>query len=187
MLDGLEVAEIRYSRLERTKRVDSEYFLKEYLQIDKSLGKLKTELLPNLVNVSDGNHFAISEKFIEEGIPYYRGQDTSHFFIEQSSPMRIDEVTFYDKQMMRSHLKKMMFCFPIVGTIGETSLVTTNIPATCSCKLAIFRSNTNKVDPEYLAIESKYGKGQINRLILWRYSEEFFVGRYRPSFYTLIE
>ncbi len=66
--------------------------------------------------------------------------------------------------MIRSHLKQGDVLLSIVGTIGESSLVTSTQPATCSCKLAILRPKN--IDPNYLAVvlQSDYGKSQIARL-----------------------
>jgi hypothetical protein len=35
---------------------------------------------------------SISEKFIDVGVPYYRGQDIHSFFIEGANPICIDSV-----------------------------------------------------------------------------------------------
>lgn len=66
--------------------------------------------------------------------------------------------------MTRSHLKRGDVLLSIVGTIGELSLVASDGPATCSCKLAILRPRS--VSAEYLAValQSRYGRLQIERL-----------------------
>lgn len=165
LLEGLEATEIRLSQLERTKRIDAEYFRKRFLNLSKILSSKRTQRLNELVSISDGNHFSIAENFTNEGIPYYRGQDvTGHPFIELSSPKYIDEKSFSEPHMRRSHLKQGDVLLSIVGTIGESSLVTTAQPATCSCKLAILRPQ--KIESNYLSgiLQSSYGKSQIERL-----------------------
>lgn len=161
MLEGLEIMETHYSKLERTLRIDAEFYSKSYFLIDKILqGALP---ITDLVSVSDGNHMSISEHFIEKGIPYYRGQDVHTFFIETSNPMYIGKRIFDTKLMQRSHLKKGDVLLSIVGTIGNLSLFYSDMLATCSCKLAILRKKNIK--PEILAIflMSKYGQMQIQR------------------------
>ena len=116
-------------------------------------------------DVFDGNHFSISADFVDEGIPYYRGQDVvGNFFIEQAAPNHITEEAFERSYMLRSHLKKGDVLLSIVGTIGELSLVMEEKPATCSCKLAIFRPRS--ITPEYMAValQSSIGRLQIERL-----------------------
>ena len=164
-MGGLEAAIAPFSELERTLRIDAEYFKKAFLETQDALDPLTKENVANLTNVSDGNHFTISEDFVEKGVPYYRGQDVvGHFFIEAASPNYITEEAFNRKYMARSHLKKGDVLLSIVGTIGELSLVDNENPATCSCKLAILRPHS--IAPEVLAtfLQSRHGRNQINRL-----------------------
>ena len=166
LLEGLEVSEIRFSELERTKRIDSEYYKKENLQIISFIKQRSFQNLTDLVDVSDGNHMSISDDFVKNGIPYYRGQDIHNFFIENGSPICINEETFNKPVLWRSHLKKNDILLSIVGTIGKIALVSTNDRATCSCKLAIMRPK-NDVSGELLAIflNSKYGQNQIQKFV----------------------
>lgn len=163
MLEGLEISVINKSQLERTLRIDSEFYSKENLEIQEVLYLHDTAKITELTNVSDGNHMSISEKFTKKGIPYYRGQDIHNFFIEQSNPICIDEKTFNISHMKRSHLKKGDVLLSIVGTIGGVSLVSKRESATCNCKLAILRPK--KIDGFYLAtfLKSKYGQNQIKK------------------------
>ena len=56
--------------------------------------------------VSDGNHFTVSADFVEDGIPYFRGQDVvGNFFIEQADPYFITPEAFNRPYMTRSHLR----------------------------------------------------------------------------------
>lgn len=165
MLEGLEISEISLSALERTKRLDAEYFLKEHLINAALLQKQGTTTITSCTNVSDGNHFSVSDNFVDEGFPYYRGQDVvGHFFIEQSTPVSITEAAYNEHYMKRSHLKKGDVLLSIVGSIGEASLVSSDKAATCSCKLAILRPKT--IEPAYLAsfLRCKYGRQQTQRL-----------------------
>jgi len=164
LLDGLEAVEISLSKLERTFRLDSEFFKKEYIYIEKSLKEQKYYPLTDIVTVSDGNHMKISDSFTEKGIPYYRGQDVSSFFIEQSTPICITESAFNKPVMKRSYLKKSDILLSIVGTIGKLSLVKEDNKATCSCKLAILRPKQKDTNFISIFLESKYGKLQIDRL-----------------------
>ena len=166
MLDGLEATEIKLSELERTRRIDSEFFLKENLVIAKRISELKSIPIAQAASVSDGNHFEISSRFQDKGIPYYRGQDVvSNFFIEQSDAICIDENTFWEPHLLRSHLKREDVLLSIVGTIGAVSLVSEDKPATCSCKLAILRPNV--INGSYLGafLLSKYGSNQVKKFV----------------------
>lgn len=159
----LEIREYFLSDLERSHRLDAEFYSKENQHVLNVLNKLSIKTISDVALVSDGNHMSISEQFCNEGISYYRGQDVHSFFIEQANPICIDEGTYNKSIMLRSHLKKGDVLLSIVGTIGEVSLVTTSNKATCSCKLAILRPNN--IDENYLAIylSSKFGRSQIKK------------------------
>lgn len=163
MLEGLEISEVMLNELERTIRFDAEFYSEDNLKTSIFLRKKKHTLLTDCVSVSDGNHMSISEKFCSEGVPYYRGQDVHNFFIEQSNPIYIDESTFLEPIMKRSHLQRGDLLLSIVGTVGKLSLVFTDRKQTCSCKLAILRP---KISAEFLSIflSSKFGQKQIKKL-----------------------
>lgn len=163
-MDGLECSEINRSELERTLRIDSEFYSKSAIKVSDMLQSRSHDLLTTFVNVSDGNHMGISDCFIDEGVPYYRGQDAGAFFIENSNPICINKKTFELPVMKRSYLKKGDVILSIVGTIGSLSLVYSDKSATCSCKLAILRPKAGK-SAELLAtfLRGKYGQAQITR------------------------
>ena len=164
-MDGLECSEIMLSSLERTLRIDAEFYKKGNLQVDTLLSTWKKMDFTDCFRISDGNHMSISERFCDTGIPYYRGQDICHLFIEQATPYKIDKHTFNKPQMFRSHLRKGDVLISIVGTIGNSSLVTTDEDATCSCKLAIMRAKGTAILSETMLvyIKTKYGQVQIQK------------------------
>ena len=136
-MDGLECSEAYLSTLERTVRIDSEFYQKGNLHVSAFLRRKKLQPFTKSFLVSDGNHMSISNHFQDEGIPYYRGQDIHNVFIEESSPVFIDRETFRHPHMLRSHLKRGDVLLSIVGTIGSSAIVSLDMEATCSCKLAI--------------------------------------------------
>ena len=165
MLEGQEISEVFKSALERTLRIDSEFYKVENLNALHVLERHKPMPLTDFADVSDGNHMAIRQYFTDEGIPYYRGGDIYNFYIEQTpNPLRIPEEIYEINNLRRSHLKKGDVLVSIVGAIiGNLSLVKTDAKATCSCKLAILRPKT--ISPELLAtfLKSKYGQNQIQK------------------------
>lgn len=164
LLEGLEASEAQYSKLERTKRIDSEFFNPKCLNTVAALERIKAVPLASTVGVSDGNHFSISDEFVDDGVPYFRGQDvTGSFFMEQASPVMIPPHIFAQRHMTRSHLAKGDVLLSIVGTIGESALFSSTQPATCSCKLAILRPRS--ISAEYLAVflKSEHGRLQVLR------------------------
>lgn len=166
LMDGLDCSEILLSALERTARIDAEFYRKGNLEISDFLKKKVLQPFTASFSVSDGNHMSISDAFCDEGIPYYRGQDIYNVFIEEASPVCIDGDTYNHPHMKRSHLKCGDVLMSIVGAIvGNSSIVTSNADATCSCKLAIMRSMHKEILPEMLLIfiKTKYGQNQIQK------------------------
>jgi len=166
LMDGLEITELNLSSLERTKRIDAEFYKKENLVVDSVLSAWNKRSIASCFHVSDGNHMSISDSFCDVGIPYYRGQDIYHLFIENASPLMIDRATFDKPQMRRSHLQKGDVLMSIVGAIvGNSAMVTSENPATCSCKLSIMRSKDDGISPELLLvyIKTRYGQVQIQK------------------------
>ena len=165
-MKGLEISEVKLSELERTWRIDSQFYSRSNISVAEKLNELDAKPLTNFASVSDGNHMSISDKFIDDGeIPYYRGQDIYNFFIEQSKkPIRIDRSTYLSKQMERSHLNKGDVLMSIVGAIiGNLSLVTTKTDASCSCKLAILRPYSIQAELLAIFLKSTYGQVQIQK------------------------
>lgn len=191
LLEGLEVTEKRVSELERTGRIDAEFFQHRHVYLTDRLAKLRCDSVANSATVSDGNHFSISESFVEDGIPYYRGQDVvGHFFIEQSVPNTISTEAFNQPYMKRSHLQPGDVLLSIIGTVGETSLVKNQQDATCSCKLAILRPRT--IAPEYLAaylsspvgraLAQRWKRGAVQTGLLLEDMDQIPVARFTAGF-----
>jgi hypothetical protein len=190
-LEGLDAAVIPLSELERTMRIDAEFFSKRHIRVAGLLRGARGQSIQDLASVSDGNHFAIADQFVESGVPYYRGKDVvGHFFIEQCAPHFITQKAYAAEHMRRSHLLRGDVLLSIVGTIGEASLVTADAPATCSCKLAILRPR--KVAPEFLAVflRSELGRSQTDRFtrgavqmgLLLEDMDQLFIARFSDPF-----
>ncbi len=165
-MNGLECSEIMLSNLERTTRIDAEFYAKNNLRVLDILSKYSLDKITDNYYVSDGNHMSVSDSFVDVGVPYYRGQDIYNVFIEDSSPICIDKKTYTLSTMMRSWLKKGDVLLSIVGAIiGNTAIVSSYKEATCSCKLAILRAKTKNDNYYYLHsfIKSKYGQNQIQK------------------------
>lgn len=136
-----------------------------FLDTHAILARCSPEPITKSVSVSDGNHFTISEDFVEDGVPYFRGQDISgEFFLDGQASIQISREAYERKYMRRSHLAKGDVLVSIVGTIGSLGTIDTDQPATCSCKLAILRPRG--ITPAYLAVflRSKYGALRIQQL-----------------------
>jgi restriction endonuclease S subunit len=164
-LEGLEINIVNKKALERTIRIDSEFYNKLNMKVIETITKHNPKPASSIFKVSDGNHITISEEFTTDGVPYYRGGDIYNFFIEQShAPLRIPLTIFNKPNFKRSHLKKGDLLVSIVGAIiGNVSLVKTDQKATCSCKLAILRPTYVKAEYAAIFFKTKFGKNQIQK------------------------
>lgn len=195
-MEGLEASIASTKDLERTFRLDAEFFQKRFLKSADLIDGWERDHVQNLSHISDGNHFSISGDFVDEGVPYYRGKDvTGRFFVETSSPIHITRKAFDRKFMRRSHLQQGDVLLSIVGTIGELSIVGSDKAATCSCKLAILRPKS--ISPEFLAtfLHSRHGRNQIKRLtrgaiqqgLILEDMDQLWVPAFSPAFQKRIE
>lgn len=164
-LERLEISVVPLASLERTLRVDAEFYSKKNLLVASQLSAMPHIPITDAFDVSDGNHMSISDDFQESGVPYYRGQDSCHMFIEDASPVCIGLRNYQKTVMQRSHLHKDDVLLSIVGTIGNVSYVATEEKAICSCKLAILRAKHRTISPEclYLFLQTTYGQNQIQK------------------------
>ena len=193
LMDGLEVSEVVFSALERTNRIDAEFYQRDNLLVEEVLNKRDKIAIKQCFDVSDGNHMSISDSFCDDGIPYYRGQDIYNLFIENSNPLCISKEA-YDKPVMnRSYLKKGDVLMSIVGAIiGNSALVTSDRQAPCSCKLAILRPNNKGIFSEtmFVFIKTKYGQSQIQKFkrgaaqtgLLLEDFDQLFIPEFSQSF-----
>ena len=167
MLKGLEISEVRLSALERTWRLDAEFYSKVHLRIDNLLRANAAVPLTNFANVSDGNHMGISDEFCTEGIPYFRGGDIKEFFLSFARPEYcVPESIYVKPTMVRSHMKQGDVFVSIVGAIiGQIGMKTDDAPALCSCKLGILRPKSHQTSA-YIAAFLSSGVGQSQ---IWRY------------------
>lgn len=155
------------SQVDVKSRIDSDYFLPEYVENESKLDEIETKKLTEIFSVSDGNHLEVSRHFSDDNemIPYYRGKDINDFFIENANPVRIPRHIYNMGIMKRSHFKGGDVLLSIVGTIGSLSVVPDTLgDSTGSCKIAILRKK-GAYSPFVLAafLLSKYGQSQIKR------------------------
>jgi len=159
---------INKSNLERTFRIDAEFYKPDVIEFLSLLSKKNAQSLTNYVKVSDGNHSKISE-YLQDypGVPYYRGKDiNTDFFIENARPAYISESKYNQKQMIRSHFLPGDVLLSIKGTIGNLSFITDILKkSTGSRSIAALRP-ISEISSEYIAafLRSKYGQVQLKRI-----------------------
>ncbi|CAG8667847.1 1358_t:CDS:2, partial [Ambispora gerdemannii] len=162
------VAEKFINNLERTFRIDADFYKPDVIEFLSLLSKKNAQSLTNYVKVSDGNHSKITE-YLQDypGVPYYRGKDiNTDFFIENARPAYISESKYNQKQMIRSHFLSGDVLLSIKGTIGNLSFITDILKkSTGSRSIAALRP-ISEISSEYIAafLRSKYGQVQLKRI-----------------------
>ena len=66
------ISEIRYDQYEEAKRLDAEYYLPEYIEVENLLKnlRLKLTLLEEVTNfIKKGIFYILAEEYKKEGIP----------------------------------------------------------------------------------------------------------------------
>lgn len=67
-MDGLEAVEITYSEINNENRYDSEFFMRDFINIQKHLEGFKCENIGCFSYVTDGEHGSV--KFQDNGVKY---------------------------------------------------------------------------------------------------------------------
>lgn len=171
LLEGLEATEIAKSDLEFSFRLDSEYYQKEYLSIEK------LALEKNGVNLGTLTDFLIgpfgsafkTENYEEEttgeeetNYRYIRGKDVKPFFLMNDDNKFIPESDFSRLQKYKVLPNDVLVS--VVGTLGNASIaLEKELPAIFSCKSTILRNS--KINSFYLLA---YLNSDIGRKLLLR-------------------
>lgn len=159
------VSIVQRKHLEKTYRLDSEYYQPEYIESFEKLLKSKAVPLFRLANVGDGNHLTIAEQFQDfPGVRYLRGQDVSiEMIIEDRNEVYIPEDVYQKIERAQIYLGDVLVT--IVGANTGLIGLAYDIPEklSASCKLGIAR--VHAIDPGYLYafLISKFGQTQIQR------------------------
>lgn len=115
----------RYSDTQQAGRMDAEYFQPKYDEIINAIKAYKGgwDTLGNLCKTKRGS--LISESFYntQSGTPYIRGADFS------GGELTADKIIFVNSQFLRKNetfVKENEIVFSLIGSVGETALVTNN-------------------------------------------------------------
>ncbi len=159
------ISTVPRSHLEKTDRLDAEYYQPHYLVTGEWLDRSRTEPLNSLAFVSDGNHYKIADSFLDKpGVRYLRGQDVSgEMLVDDRNEVYIPESVFERIRRAQIHLDDVLVT--IVGAnTGLVGLVyDPPDKLAASCKLGIARAE--RIRPGYLFafLISDFGQHQIRR------------------------
>ena len=159
------MSEVRLSELESSKRLDSEYYKKEYLNIENSINSNKCYHLSELADFLIGPFGSAFDtaNYVENGyFRYVRGQDVKPFILKDDDCRYIPESDY--KRLFKYSLKEKDVLVSVVGTLGNACIVQKkDIPAIFSCKSTVIRAK--KINPVVLLtyLNCEYGRKLLLR------------------------
>jgi len=180
LLEGLEVSEVMLSYVlndNEPKRIDSEYFKKNYLLEDENREKFKNIELGDLAFITDGQH-GYHEVDENSSIRHLTAKNAKGYFANDYDADRIAK--WVDDNNKRSSLEINDLILSTRGTVGLCAIVGQEVlPANIDQDVARIKLIKNIVKPTFLAtyINSKIGQDWIARnqtgmvqqgIALWR-------------------
>ncbi|WP_267349859.1 restriction endonuclease subunit S [Gilliamella sp. B3804] len=164
-MEGLEIQEIRLSKIttnDSSIRIDSEYFKKEFIDIENYFIKNNFSYLHELANISDGDHAKFPENQKQE-VRYLQAKDIKNSFIEDKTPIFVSRDYFLKNK--RSHISSENILLSIMGNVGDIALTPLNFePCMANRAIAILK-NIKNVDVYFLFsfLNSEIAKIQIEQ------------------------
>jgi len=174
LLDGLEAVELKLSDVledNDSKRIDSNYFKKEYLKAYLSLKSKEYKLNKNISTIRSGTTPKDRDENLKKGVILLKTNDIRNNILldEKNNFFYINKVT--DEKMKSTRLKTGDVLLNIVGAttsvIGRSSLVSDVFPKSNITQAMVFnRIKDINFLPEYLFIffQTYYGQIQVKRL-----------------------
>lgn len=166
MLEGLEITILNLEEVlndNETKRIDSEYFKKDYLLKVTELKSKDYNCLCNLSLIKGGKRLPLGEDFSAIGVPYIRAQDVKNGFIEYENSPKISEKLHLELKNYQTTFNDVLLT--IVGnSIGDSGIVKFKLKK-CNLTENTVKIISKKISPDFLFsfLQSKFGKFQIER------------------------
>lgn len=166
MLEGLEISEVSKNEIDKNNRIDSEYYKKQFILLEKQIQNIPHNTLEEIASFLIGPFGSAfdTENYLESGkYRYVRGQDVKPFVLKDDDKRYIPDTDY--KRLEKYALKERDILLSVVGTLGNACIVQKkDMPAIFSCKSTVIRSKN--ILPAYILtyLNCKYG----NELLLRR-------------------
>lgn len=146
-----------------TKRIDSEYFKKNYLKMICEIKSKEGDTLDKIATVSGGKRLPLGETFTAEGIRYIRAEDVKNSFVDSSNSP-------YISHELHERLKRYITQYNDIlltnvgNSIGDVAFyrekTISNLTENC---VKIHKCNRNVQEILFAFFLSKFGRQQIER------------------------
>ncbi len=173
-MDGLEISEITISNLisnNEEKRIDSEYFRKDYLHLYKKLDRCDVlGDIADMHDVSSNGSFECVHNILNDNyqkvIPYIRSGDVGETFLDSEERMvKISREAHNALPLSQTILHDVIMARK--GKIGGATIITENeVGFNCNENVIKLTIKDKKYNPYYVTtfFNSSYGKKQVERL-----------------------
>lgn len=176
----MEHSEVFFQELEPfSLRLDAEYYQPYFLEIEKTIKKKPWDFLSNLrESIKSFGAYSLCNQvnYRESGIPFLRCKDIKRGHIDFSDVLFIDEDT--NKLLWKSQVFPNTVLFTMSGTVGNSAVASEDFNYPINSNQDIAKIITNeKISPYTLSIflQSKYGKGQTDRLPIGSVQQHIFL------------
>lgn len=165
LLEGLEISVLKWSELEFTKRIDTEYYRKRFLKIENRLNKSNHNTLGELANLKIGpfgSAFKTENYVKDRTYRYIRGKDVKPLVLKEDDNVYMPKKDYF--RLEKYALQENDVLVSVVGTLGNAAIVNQKaLPAIFSCKSTAIR--VKSINPFYLLtyFNSFYGRELLMR------------------------
>lgn len=170
---------IQKSQLEGAHRLDAEYFMPEFLDVERRLRQIETKSLDDLAKtiVSFGAYSLTSYiEWQDDGVAYINVGDIHDGYIDYSEVKHISEKV--DTILQKSRVKDGQVLLTMAGTIGNAAVVH-QLSGKANANQAIAKiTPVDDVSPYFLTafLNSRYGRLQTEREIVSSVQANIFLG-----------
>lgn len=193
--EELECTEIFLSNLERTNRIDAEFFQKHYVDNENYLLSVPHMFIKDFFKVTDGEHGSVD--YLDNGIKFLTAENIRRGFVDISNVKFVSKEI--DKKNSRSSVKGGDILISIKGTLGSIAIADDSlIPCNMNRDVAIIKPKIKMNALNFYVASfmmSKYGfiqscrggSGGVQQMITLERLQNFIVPTFSEKFYADIK
>ncbi len=163
LMDGHECCEVLFSELDPTKRLDAEYYAKEYIYEMEQLQKRRHFALKERYKVTDGEHGSV--EYLDNGVRYLTAENIKKGFVDLTKVRYVSEAV--DKRNARASVRAEDILISIKGTLGSVAVATNDLlPCNMNRDVAVIKPLSPDLKANHflaLFLMGKYGALQSRR------------------------
>ena len=167
-------AEVSFASFMQAGRLDAEYFMPKYDDIENKLAEFPQIKIKDLVKypVCSGSTPKAGDKefYTDEnnGVPFIRAVDIVQSRVDTKNFIYIKQEV-HNKILKRTKLQKNDVLFSIAGTVGRCGIFDYDFEANINQAISILRFSEEKIKPLYLV---QFFNSDIGKLYIERYSRQ---------------